>query len=265
MIKPMLAHKLNAKRKPPYPFYVQPKLNGIRAVWDGEFLWSRDGHTFSPICLPHIYAQLQNLPPLDGELYCHGMSLQQINSRCAVNRTSPHGESLSIIYNVFDAPSYDIFQDRLKTFEQLNGPHVKAVYTVLVNSTVAEETCYKLFKRDNYEGMMYRHPHAPYGFVNDCGNKENRWTCLLKRKDWLDMQCVILEVLEGEGAFEGKVGSFLLRLPNGKTVKAGSGLRFLQRTAYWASPPIGKTVTINYEMLSDGGIPLKPTIELVHE
>ena len=257
----MLAHKLTDRRKPAYPFYVQPKLNGVRALWNGETLYSRDLKIFSPINLRHIYHQLTSLPPLDGELYCHGLSLQQINARVAVNRTTPHAESLSISYCVFDAVVDEPFEKRQDiVYEVTRGlMSVVAVETILVNSPTSEEAAYKLFKKQNYEGMMYRDAKASYGFVENCGNKENRWTTLLKRKDWLDVDLPVVDVAEGTGQFQGKCGSLVLEI-DGKKFNVGSGMTHSQRQAYWDSPPVGRVAKISYEMLSDGGVPLKPVL-----
>ena len=70
---------------------------------------------------------------------------------------------------------------------------------------------------------------------------------------------------EGKGKFAGMVGSLELALPDGKTFNAGSGLTDIQRTEMMDWPPIGQQARIKYEMLSDEGIPLKPTIDLIIE
>ena len=113
--------------------------------------------------------------------------------------------------------------------------------------------------------MMYRSINDPYGMIDECGNKENRWATLLKRKDWLDMRCRIVGVNEGKGEFAGSVGAFVLQTEDGTTFQAGSGLTKFQRKAYWIEDPVGRIAVVNYEMLSDGGVPLKPTIEMVEK
>jgi len=105
----------------------------------------------------------------------------------------------------------------------------------------------------------------PYGFVENCGNKENRWKRMLKRKDWLDEEFEILDIEEGTNSNEGRVGALVFKASNGQRFTAGSGLSSHQRDEFWSSPPIGRLCKIRYEMLSDDGIPLKPTIEYVFD
>lgn len=68
--KPMLLHKWDKhKQKIKYPCYVQPKHDGIRAIYDGDAgkLFSRSGKV---ILLPHITDNLKafDAPSLDGEI-----------------------------------------------------------------------------------------------------------------------------------------------------------------------------------------------------
>ena len=276
-MKPMKAHKYKPG-KMAFPCYVQPKLNGIRAIWvPGKGLNTYEQKVWDPCVLPHIHEALEKIEtPLDGELYCHGLSLQQINARVAVNRVSPHTDVARVSFNVFDAPSPRPFQERSAFIEALSTSFdfcITVVQTVFVSTPVQADMAYRLFKAQKYEGMIYRQLDAPYGYLRGqhpdeslwCGNKENRWNYILKRKDWLDMICTIKELKEGKGQFEGSLGSFIMETPDGKEVDAGSGLTIQQRTAFWECPQLvlGARVRINYEMLSDTGVPLKPTIEEV--
>lgn len=209
---------------------------------------------------------------LDGELYCHGMSLQQINSRIAVNRLQPHDDAAKIKYYIFDLPyAYPMWQrakmlDKLR--ERLAGElNVVVAETHLVNSQQEADYYYALWKEQDFEGLMYRQFASPYGMETNCGNKENRWWYLQKRKDFLDLDAKIVGLNEGEEGFVGMLGSFTCEADSGVLFNAGSGLDFEQRHRYWASPKLveGAKVKIKYEMLSDGGVPLKPTIESVEE
>ena len=274
----MLAHKFNDhKHKLPEKFYVQPKLNGIRAIYNNQVFQSRDEVLWHPSVLAHLTAQLEKvISPhfiLDGELYVHGWSLQKINSAVSVNRLSPHKNTPSIEYHVFDLidttrPELP-FADRVELLDALlartiyhNTPNIKVVTTSRCGLLIAEAQ-YSMYKAAGYEGLMYRHPDAPYGILENCGNKENRWACLLKRKDWMDddFEITDFEITTGDKGFRGF--KLTCRAHNGNYFRVGSGLASEEVDEFEVSPPIGRKAKVRYEMLSDDGTPLKPTLEIV--
>ena len=263
-IRPMLAKKFNGKNMP-FPCFMQPKLNGVRAMWiPGQGLMSRDGKFWIPSTLPEIFRELENIPLLlDGELYSHGLSLQQINGIVAVNRVRPHQNSHIVTFNVFDIVSLKSFKDRVKQLEteRIFGQWVVPVMTLFGDQALMERA-YSQWRSAGYEGLMLRDPMSPYGLPDYCTNKENRWPCLLKRKEWLDLIATLVDVCRGKGKYENTTGSLTLMLENGKTFSAGSGLTDAQREFIWANrhQMSGKKVRVKYEMLSDKGVPLKPTV-----
>jgi DNA ligase-1 len=211
---------------------------------------------------------------LDGELYKHGWSLQKINGAVSVNRVEPSKDTPFVEYHIFDcvlssAPTLPFEARWEKLIEHLSDfqhdVRVKVVPTLKVFDLSEAESNYSFFKKLNYEGMMYRDPYSSYGFASQCKNKENRWTCLLKRKDWLDGEYPCIGINEGEGKYSGMVGSLILEVRPGLYVDTGSGLSDMQRVEYFENPPIGKPVRIKYEMFSDDGIPLKPIFECVFD
>lgn len=247
-------------------------------AYRGE-LQSRDEHLWGKAVLRDLRKELARVPDhyvLDGELYVHGWSLQQINSVGSVNRTNDHKDAGKLEYHVFDMLNVNFlelsFEERWYELCNLrdslwNTSKIKFVTTSMVETEQQAEQLYWYFKHScKFEGMMYRDRLAPYGLLYNCSNQENRWSCLLKRKDFLDEDCMIVDVKEGTGKFIGKVGSLVLRFPgNGKLFNAGSGLSDMQRETYMDKPPIGFKARINYEMLSDTGVPLKPVIDCIYE
>lgn len=128
---------------------------------------------------------------------------------------------------------------------------------------------FKLCRMEGYEGMIYREAQAGYGFLRDCGNQENRWWRIMKRKFWEDMDATVIGCKEGLGKFAGSLGAFICVGENGSrfTVGTGEALTHEMRDQYWKRRDVmaGVTLKVKYEMLSDGGVPLKPTVEAVYE
>lgn len=258
---------------------MQPKLNGIRMMALNGVLMSRDGLVWKDHCLTHIREALSLLPKdkvFDGELYCHGLSLQEINSRIAVVRQDPHPEELNISYHIFDYVSLEPFFERSAHLHrwlhaaQQQCSHllpIKWVHTHFAPTYESAHAFFRLCQAERYEGAMFRDPLSPYSLPSTCSNKENRTPWLLKKKDWEDMDALILAVLEGEGWASGTCGSLLLRTPEGVEFKAGSGLDLLQRDKLWSLrheiESLSWIAKIRYEMLSLSRVPLKPTIILL--
>jgi len=272
LIRPMLAQKYHPKRFIPGMF-VQPKLNGIRALYqNGQFV-SRDGIVWNENCLSHIREALKNVPPeiiLDGELYKHEMSLQEINKRIAVNRITPHKDEASVGFAIFDIVSRLPFAERYldpKVEWKYPFGHAYKIPTYLVDVEDQATNLFYTFKKLNYEGLMYRCPHSGYSIPEECGNKQNRSFALLKRKTWEDMDVAISFCVEGKGKYRGTLGAFGFFTPNGQPFTAGSGLTDMQRHLYWRYKDdlIGCICKIKYEEYSDVGIPLRLTIMLVNE
>jgi len=269
-MKPMLAHKYNDHiKKVKFPCYVQPKLNGVRALYRGGTFQSRDEVCWATPTLLHIHYALRRFPPqliLDGELYTHGWSLQKINGAASVNRVEPRPDTIMVEYHIFDClnteqPDLSFAARHLFLQEAFKDVHhtspAKLVKTLLCKSKRGLESAFGKFVSEGYEGLMYRDADAPYGLSRNCGNKENRWPCLLKRKDWLDEWFNVIDYELGNGKFEGMVGALVCETPEGLRFNVGGGLSDLQRKQFLELPP--KQIHVKYEMLSEAGIPLKPT------
>lgn len=282
-MKPMLAHRFNDHRKKiVFPCHVQPKLDGTRALYFRGKFQSRgrpneEGDLWHDSVLEHINCFLRPTIPdnivLDGELYKHGWKRQKINGAISVVRQTPNTQTRFIEYHVFDLLDLDNedmpFHERTILLAGLLGLNPKSpakyVFTQTVYDHIQADYFYRHFRADGYEGLMYRDSSAPYGTAWTCSNKENRWPTLLKRKLWIDEEFICLGVEEGSGKNTGLVGALQFRSSTGHIFTAGSGLSDFERREYMDRPPIGHTVTIKYESISEKGIPLQPSIVQVHE
>jgi len=282
-MKPMLAWRTKPS-KLTIPCFLQRKYNGLRGMWmpEHQTLQSRDELLYEPAVIKHLLTELTSLPfVVDGEIYTHGMSLQDINSRMGVNRKGAHNDATAVGYVIFDIPSMKPFWQRAKDLEKLemwlershrDVSFVQVAPTVEVTSQAEADYYYNQWRQEGYEGAMYKLPEAPYGFAEHCGNKENRWWHIQKRKGTEDLQAKIINLNEGAAGFSGMLGAFECEYthPDDRGIVrfyAGSGLNFDQRQRYWNDPNcvLGQPIDIEFEMFSDGGIPLKPIVTLVHE
>lgn len=277
-MKPMLAFKWNDKSHlMPFPAHIQPKLNGVRMLYmdgsmqsrsygkDTELLWSNRR-------LVKIRSTLASWPNnfwLDGEIYKHGWSLQKINGAASINRLDDNDSTDLLEYHIFDcflpdAPlmSFDERHEYLHEMRFLLGQTdtVRLVHTVNVLTAELAEPFYGTWRHAGYEGMMYRKSSSPYGHSSRCTNQENRWPCLLKRKDWCDDEFECEDFVTTKGAKGERGFQLTCQLDNGATFNIGSGLSDIEVDKFALEPPIGRLIKVKYETLSDGGVPLKPTI-----
>lgn len=286
-MKPMLAHVYEPQRVT-YPTFVQPKLNGIRALYQNGHFQSRDEIPFPDGLLTHLSKPLLELfnPSiiLDGELYVHGWPLQRINGAVTPVRQEANEDTLKVEYHIFDQVNFQLpFKHRF-TETSREGP-IKWVKTRLASDEEYANQFYAKVVYDGYEGMMYRLGDCPYTRpkmenINEKGrivpyrgrflsDKNNRTWHLLKRKSWQDDEFLCVDVVEGEGKYKDLLGAVTCYpidregLATGRKFTVGSGLTDAEREFYWQNPPVGKKIKVKYLCLSSDGIPLNPTIEAI--
>jgi ATP-dependent DNA ligase len=292
-MKPLLAHTYEPHRVH-FPCYVQPKLNGIRALYQNGRFQSRDGIPFSAGLLDHIAKPLLGLfsheTILDGELYVHGWPLQRINGAVTPVRQTPIEDTLKVEYHVFDSVDFQTsFEQRQKRVESTlrmahNGyktditkippvTNIRFVTTAIAKNEAEANDFYAHCVSQGYEGMMYRLGDCPYTRPKDLAqgrlpaprtkflsDKDNRCWHLIKRKDWQDdeFSFVSLNTTIGE---KGERGFQLwCRTKSNKEFKVSSGLTNAELDHYLANPPTDKLIKVKYLVLSNEGIPLNATI-----
>jgi ATP-dependent DNA ligase len=286
-MRPMLAHVFEDKRWVGGPCWLQPKFNGVRALYQSGCFQSRDELPWPKDFLKHLSEPLQAMFPdertiLDGELYVHGWKLQRINQAVAVNATvrGTTADTLEVSYYVFDAVSFNRpfivrFNEVQQTIVQLQHPKIHAATTVAPPDRQWVEKFYAETISVGFEGIMYRVGLCPYtvpkqpkenekGFLSD---KNNRVWHLLKRKSWMDEEFFCIGLEEGEGKRAGMVGAFVCVLdhltPTPKTFCVGSGLTDTEAKHYFDNPPIGRKIKVKFLTYTEDGIPFNPTVEAV--
>ena len=237
-ILPMLANKWEDRQK--YisePFYVQPKLDGVRLIVSNKGCFSRTGKPVEGV--EHLARGLKDGEYLDGECYAPNKTFEEITSMFKMNPKD-------LEFHVFDY--FDVNRPEL-TFEERKDRIT--VDTFMVNKKSEVQGYHDLFVNQGHEGIMIRDASSTY----EIGKRSNY---LLKYKAFQTDEYEIVDVKEGTGREKGtaiwvcKVGDqhFSVR-PEG-TLEVRK--RFLMEKDKY----IGKQLTVRYQNLTALGIPRFP-------
>ena len=255
--------KLLAKMKPPY--LIQRKING-----DSGIIYQRNGHIqirssgnhiFETV--PHINEEFLNLGlpdgKYDGELYCHGLKLQDIQSIVAVGRKSLHPDYKRITYQLYDIDIENLKQiDRIEYINTLlhalpAGGIVQRVPTYAVDDKMDIPKLVEIFMEEGYEGAIIRDAAGYW--------EAKRSSSILKIKPKEKDEYRIIGYLEEmtiHGEPKNALGSFIC-MKDGETFKVGTGpaLTRSKRILYWREKEKlpGKTLIVKYQELTKRGVP----------
>ena len=274
--KPMLAKPYDKyKHKLEFPVYVQPKLDGIRAIGMHGALQSRKGKKF--VATPHIVDDLDQafedyteyMPlGLDGELYCNKYSNDFEKIVSIVRKQKPTEKDLALAeqdleYWVYDAPSEKPFADRWADVMwvaglMVFGLSIKTVPTFKCKSFEDIDKYYRLFLEQGYEGQIIR-ANGPY--------EQKRSSLLLKRKEFIDEEFTIKGFEEGLGNRSGMVGRVVLELDHGKIFGANIRGSHKYLTKLFQSPEssIGKKATVRYFERTAHNVPRFPVVVAIRD
>ncbi|MEO9274139.1 DNA ligase [Marinomonas sp. 5E14-1] len=228
-------------------YLVSEKYDGVRAIWTGTTLVSRQGNI---IHAPNWF--IEKLPNvwLDGELWSKRKDFQFIISTVSKN-TPIDSEWQKIRYMVFDAPDEEkvmTFEARYQRYTQivnsLDLPHVIPVKQILVSSNQALQQLLEDYVKEGAEGLILHRKLARF--------ESGRTDSLLKLKPYMDAEAKVIEILNGSGKYDGMMGSILVEMPSGIRFKIGSGFSDEERRS---PPKIGDYITYKYHGFTDRGVP----------
>lgn len=226
-------------------YWVSEKLDGVRARWDGEALYSRRGNRFNA---PGWFVAGFPEVALDGELWMGRGTFEILSG--AVRRQTPDDQSWRRIrFMVFDLPESSApFDQRLVELRAiLDGAPPSRIALVRQFRVSGEAELMAALDRvvaEGGEGLMLRDGRSRYrGGRNDD---------LLKLKTYEDAEAVVVGHLPGKGKFAGMMGSLLVETPDGHRFRIGTGFSDAERRD---PPPVGATVTYQYTGRTANGIP----------
>jgi DNA ligase-1 len=189
LVQPMLAQVYKKNTVDISDAYVQYKYDGNRCLitnQDGEKIaYSRRGKRLENV--DHILDTLELIPgeTVDGELYAHGATLQEIVSW--VRKEQPGTKKVK--FHAYDIVSSLPYAERLEKLQSiLWGENAELVPTTHISRINLDEY-FRQAREEGYEGLILR--------VGESGYERNkRSKSLLKVKEFLDSEfkCVGIEL-----------------------------------------------------------------------
>ena len=226
---------------------MSEKLDGVRSVWDGKRLLSRNGQVL------HAPAWFtRDFPPfaLDGELWSKRADFENIVS--IVRTKTPDARWEQLRYHVFEVPRQaGGLPDRLAVLRsylrQQRSERIVIIPQIRVNAAAELTGFLAEVSAGGGEGVVVRDPDQPY--------ETGRLSSALKVKNHLDTECVVREILPGKGKYTGQMGALRCEMADGNQVNIGSGFSDALR----AQPPsVGSVITFKYYGLTKKGKPRFP-------
>lgn len=226
-------------------YWVSEKLDGVRAYWDGEHLWSRGGHAYQA---PEWFTEGFPSHPLDGELWSGRGTFSALSG--VVRKSQPiDAEWRNVLYKVFDLPQHDqVFEDRYASLKALVEASDSHYLSLVVQRPVRDHESLmnqlEMVVDEGGEGLMLKRKASIY--------HGGRSDDLLKVKPYQDAEALVVGYTPGEGKYSGMMGSLLVALPSGRQFRIGTGFSDAER----ADPPsVGQTITFKYHGYTSTGLP----------
>lgn len=226
-------------------YLVSEKLDGVRAIWDGQVLRFRSGRA---IHAPNWFIAGLPKQALDGELWIARGHFERVSG--IVRREVPDDAGWrEVRYMIFELPGAPgAFNERAEkirlTVNQTNVPWLCAIEQSAVASRSALKQRLSEVVQAGGEGLMLHLADAPY--------ETGRSDVLLKLKPWQDAEAMVVAHIPGKGRFAGSLGALRVRTPEGREFLLGTGFSDSQRQR---PPAIGTTVTYRFRDLTNKGMP----------
>ena len=294
---PMLVRKYEDEKKHlKFPIYVQPKLDGARCV---AFLNKNpdDNPTEKNVIMytrqKKEYNGFENIKNellsalveawrydgsayIDGELYKHGLSLQDISGAVRNPDRNDIGKYKGIKFHVFDIfyPHKPLlqFKDRVGILNTLfeKTHNVVKVPTVVAKTDSEQESMYKKFIQKKYEGVILRNMDSEYLTHPTKNSRSIRSKFVLKRKMTYDDEFEVVGFKEGsKGRDKGAIIWICKTKTTNKTFSATpKNTTYKERYRLYESANDkdgkgfdklykGRMMTVEYEDLSKDEVPLR--------
>ncbi|NOH72667.1 DNA ligase [Vibrio pectenicida] len=226
-------------------YWKSEKLDGIRAIWDGNKLMTRSGRKiYAPVWF------IKKLPnyPLEGELWA-GRGNFHLVQTTVLDKTPIEASWSKIHFMLFDMPlapgSYpQRYAHIVQLVDSLQVEHIKFIEHTSISSEQELTSYFDQIDKSKGEGVMLRKLYGDY--------HHGRGEQLLKMKKHHDAEAKVVGYKAGKGQLEGMVGSLLVQTESGSQFYIGSGLTEQLRKR---PPQLGSTITFRYNGYTHTGIP----------
>ena len=226
-------------------WWVSEKLDGVRAIWNGEKLHFRSGKLISA---PDWFTE--NFPEqlMDGELWMGRGTFEKLSG--IVRKIQPnHNDWRQVRYMLFELPEHPgTFTRRVrkmvKLTETLKISWLHPIPQIRLNSEDALLNMLDEIVTKGGEGLMLHRADSLY--------HSGRSDDLLKLKPWQDAEATVVEILPGKGKFNGMMGSLLVTDESGRRFRIGTGFSNKERKN---PPAVGTVITYKFTGTTKKGLP----------
>ena len=226
-------------------YWVSEKLDGVRGRWDGQRLVTRTGQ---PIVPPRWFTAGWPKTAMDGELWIGRGRFDEVSG---LVRAGPADDRAwrNVRFMVFDLPADGgTFEARVLRMRALLATADIAWLQPVAQFRLANATeldaRLKQVAAAGGEGLVLHRRGALY--------RVGRSDDLVKYKLYEDAEARVVAHAPGKGKYTGMLGALVMKLPDGRQFRLGSGFTDAQRAN---PPPIGSLVTYRYNGLTSKGLP----------
>lgn len=250
----MLAHKWDdpkQKEKDPTGWVLSEKLDGVRAYWDGQAFYSRQGNPF--VC-PRGWRADMPAFALDGELWCGRGLFQKTVSIVKRQKGLGDDDWRFVHYLVFDAPQHGgKYEERVQFLHDHLDPISLKTDSPTNVTVVGTQVCrgndhlmqqLDIVIKKGGEGIMLRKPGSAYEHCRS-------WN-LLKLKQFHDEEALVVGH-QASKTGNGTMGALECKLANGIRVKVGSGFTDADRRN---PPKIGAVISFKFQEVKKKSKPI---------
>ena len=224
---------------------VSEKLDGVRAIWNGEKLHFRSGKL---IHAPNWFTENFPAQPLDGELWLGRGTFDRLSG--IVRKNIPLEQEWKLVnYMLFELPeNAGTFSERVEKMVKLttsaNLPWLQTIPQIRLNSETELLKMLDDIVKKGGEGLMLHRADSLY--------HSGRSGDLLKLKPWEDAEATVIEILPGKGKFSGMMGALRVKDQSGKIFRIGTGFSNSERRN---PPQIDSVITYKFTGISKNGLP----------